>query len=445
MKNPKVKELLKMTNEISDLEHKINKFDLNKSIENRKKEYDLNNKVLYEKYIEKNKKEEEIMKLKDEISDNEKCIKYIDYEIKIEIENNKWENETIIKEKEDCEKDKNELMVKMDNKKILEHELKKLINIQDLMNKNENIKSENEMIENEIEILKEDIKKLKDKKYEQYEEYLKEENRNNEILNKINELNNDYKELSKKLFKEQTTLNDLKDKEYEVANSSIIGDKNVMIIAKIDLLKEELKECDKEYHRLEIEKYKIEKDNEDIKNKVYNYESKKEEYIDVVQKKEIYEYYVELVHKNGLSLSIINKYLSYISDGVNKIIEPFLNKSIELNIDGSNIILNINVKDEIGKEQSVLMLGGRESFIFDTAFKIVLSKISEMPRSNFLFIDEGLSVFDKENLTNIKELLDYLNTFFDHVFLMSHIDIIKDMVENKIYIKKEGIYSVVCE
>jgi hypothetical protein len=41
------------------------------------------------------------------------------------------------------------------------------------------------------------------------------------------------------------------------------------------------------------------------------------------------------------------------------------------------------------------------SFIFDTAFKIILSKISEMPRSNFLFIDEGLSVFDKENLTKL--------------------------------------------
>ena len=165
----------------------------------------------------------------------------------------------------------------------------------------------------------------------------------------------------------------------------------------------------------------------------------------LLKKKNIYEYYIELVNKNGLSLTIINKYLNHISDGVNKIIEPLLNKSIELNIDGSNIILNINIKDEIGKEQSVLMLGGRESFIFDTAFKIVLSKISEMPRSNFLFIDEGLSVFDNDNLSNIKELLDYLNTFFDHVFLMSHIDLIKDIVENKIYIKKEGDYSVICE
>ena len=445
IKNPKVKELLKMTTEIKDLEKLINEFNIDKNIEVRKKEYDLNNKLLYEKYIEKNKIDNEIIRLKDEISDNEKCIQYINFEIKIELENNKWENESIIRRKDNYEKDKNERLLKIDHKKILENELVKLINILDIVNKNDMINLENKMVENNLEILKNEIKKIKGKIYEKYEDYMKEENRNNEIMYEINKLNNDYKELSKKLFKEECKLNELKDKETEVCNSLMINDKNIMILAKIDLLKIELKQYDNEYHRLEIEKYKIEKDNIEINNKIDNYETKKDEYYEVIQKKEIYEYYVELVHKNGLSLSIINKYINYISDGVNQIIEPFLNKSIELNIDGSNIILNINVKDDTGKGQSVLMLGGRESFIFDTAFKIILSKISEMPRSNFLFIDEGLSVFDKENLTNIKELLDYLNTFFDHVFLMSHIDIIKDMVDNKIYIKKEGDYSKICE
>lgn len=444
IKNPKVIELLKMTNEIENLEHEINKFDLDKNIEFRKKEYDLNNKLLYEKYIEKNKVILEINKLKDEICENEKCIQYITCEIKIELENNKWISDKILQHKETCEKDKNELLLVIDQKKVLDNELKKLINIQDIVNKNNETNIENKMIENKLELLKNDIKKIKEKSYEKYEKYMQEETLNNELMNKINKLNNDYIELSKKLFKEECKLNDLRDKEGKVLNSSMINDKNIMIMAKIDLLKDELKTYDNNYHKLEIEKYKIEQDNICIKNKIENYEHKKEEYNDVIEKKEIYEYYVELVHKNGLSLSIINKYINYISNGVNQIIEPFLNKSIELNIDGSNILLNINVKDETGKDQSVLMLGGRESFIFDTAFKIVLSKISEMPRSNFLFIDEGLSVFDKENLTNIKELLDYLNMFFDHVFLMSHIDVIKDMVDNKIYIKKEGDYSKIC-
>jgi hypothetical protein len=34
-----------MTSEIENLEHEINKFDFDKSIELRKKEYDLNNKL----------------------------------------------------------------------------------------------------------------------------------------------------------------------------------------------------------------------------------------------------------------------------------------------------------------------------------------------------------------------------------------------------------------
>ena len=278
MKNPKVKELLKLNDEIDNLKLQIKNFDLDRDIEVRKKDYDLNNKLLYEKYSEKNKEEEEIIKLRNEINDNSEHIKYIDLEIKIEITHNKWNNETLINEKEKCEKDKNELLLKMEHKK-------ELMEIKDLINKNNIIDTENKIIESELELLRDDIKKLKYKKYELYEEYIREKNKNNEILNEINKLNNDYKELSKKLFKTESNLTDLKDKEHEVKNSLIINDKNVMILTKIDLLKSELKEYDKEYHKLEIEKYKIEKDNEDIKYKIDNYESKKDEYNDVIEKK----------------------------------------------------------------------------------------------------------------------------------------------------------------
>jgi DNA repair exonuclease SbcCD ATPase subunit len=83
-----------------------------------------------------------------------------------------------------------------------------------------------------------------------------------------------------------------------------------------------------------------------------------------------------------------------------------------------------------------MMVGGRESFVLDIAFKIVLAKIAHLPKSNFIFIDEEISVFDKEHLNNITDLFSYLNNYFDYVFLMSHIEEIKDYVSKKIYIKR---------
>jgi DNA repair exonuclease SbcCD ATPase subunit len=71
----------------------------------------------------------------------------------------------------------------------------------------------------------------------------------------------------------------------------------------------------------------------------------------------------------------------------------------------------------------------------------MLSKIGELPRSNFLFIDEGISVFDVNNLNSIGDLFHYLICNYNHVFLMSHIEQIKDMVNQVIFIKNNGIYS----
>ena len=118
-----------------------------------------------------------------------------------------------------------------------------------------------------------------------------------------------------------------------------------------------------------------------------------------------------------------------------------MNKSIELYIEKDDIVLNIKVLDNNNDKYNISMMGGRETFIMDIAFKIVLSKIANLPKSNFLFIDEGISVLDKDNLSNIGELFDYLNNYYDYVFLISHIEEIKDYVNSKIDVKNYGGYS----
>jgi DNA repair exonuclease SbcCD ATPase subunit len=48
---------------------------------------------------------------------------------------------------------------------------------------------------------------------------------------------------------------------------------------------------------------------------------------------------------------------------------------------------------------------------------------------------------DPNVLTNFSLFLEYLKTQFDFVILISHIDIVKDIVDNQIEIKKENGYS----
>jgi DNA repair exonuclease SbcCD ATPase subunit len=50
-------------------------------------------------------------------------------------------------------------------------------------------------------------------------------------------------------------------------------------------------------------------------------------------------------------------------------------------------------------------------------------------------------VLDSTVLTNFSLFLDYLKTQFDFVILISHIDIVRDIVDSQIEIKKEKGFS----
>jgi exonuclease SbcC len=213
--------------------------------------------------------------------------------------------------------------------------------------------------------------------------------------------------------------------------------KNNEIITSISNMKNEIKNIDIELNKLKNDKYKLDeliRTNDII---IKNYDEKKARFLKLFDEKEVYGNYMTLVNKNGLPLHILKRYLTHISDGINFIAETFIKKRIDLFIEDNDIILNIIVKDDNNKNRNIMMVGGRESFVLDIAFKIVLAKIAHLPKSNFIFIDEGISVFDKEHLNNITDLFSYLNNYFDYVFLMSHIEEIKDYVSKKIYIKRD--------
>ena len=182
--------------------------------------------------------------------------------------------------------------------------------------------------------------------------------------------------------------------------------------------------------RDELESVRIEGEIEKYKKNVEEWDKHEKEYKRL-------ECYNDVLDKNGISLYIINKYLEIITKGINKIIGGIINKRVEMYEMSDNIIINIyDNKDNI-----VDFVGGMETFIIDISMKITMSKIMELSKCNFLFIDEGISSFDKDNLGHIEELFYFLNQHYDYIFLMSHIEQIKEYVSQKIMIVNEDGYS----
>jgi len=429
MKNPKVIEMFNIKEDIKILNEKKELINIDETIDERKEIYEINKIELNKCYKNINDKGSKLKVLNENKINNEKYLVDVENKIKLIViidrinnERNNLDIDKLMEESENINKNMQIILKKIESKKDLENQLKDLENDKILIIKNNDMKEYNEKIENEIRIIKKVMEELKNKMKEDSDTYIK--------IKSINEIENEKKIkiiLLEKLNKELLEIN--------IQKGNI--EENKLIKNKINELEIKVKEGNKE--NLSLEKELTKKEIE-YNNLIININNYKENIGEIKNNEKIYkrwEYYNDVVDKNGIPLYIINKYLEIITKGINKIIGTIINKRIELYEMSDNIIINIYDHDN----KIVDFLGGMETFILDISFKITLSKIMELSKCNFLFIDEGISSFDKDNLTNIEELFYFLNQHFDYIFLMSHIEQIKDYVSQKIIIKNEGGYS----
>jgi DNA repair exonuclease SbcCD ATPase subunit len=155
---------------------------------------------------------------------------------------------------------------------------------------------------------------------------------------------------------------------------------------------------------------------------------------------EAYQHYIKSVSRDGIPYVIISQTCPKIETEVNNILGSIVDFSIKMETDGKNIspILVYN-----GRRWPVEMGSGFEKFVASVAIRIALISISMIPRPNFLCIDEGFGVIDSVNMPSIQSLFDFMNTKFDFVIIISHLDALRDMVETRMEMKKDDQFSTV--
>ena len=78
---------------------------------------------------------------------------------------------------------------------------------------------------------------------------------------------------------------------------------------------------------------------------------------------------------------------------------------------------------------------------FISSYQNLLVNVSNLPRPNFIAIDEGFGSLDTDNFNSLYLLFDYLKNQFDFIVTISHIDKTRDMVDQIIDITKVGGFS----
>ena len=159
---------------------------------------------------------------------------------------------------------------------------------------------------------------------------------------------------------------------------------------------------------------------------------------DLEEKNRLYTYYLDAVKRDGVPYELISKAMPVIENEINNILGQVVDFSIVMDIDGKSINAKIVYEDQ---EWPLEMCSGMEKFVSGLAIRVALINICNLPRPNFLVIDEGFGTLDANNLSSLFMMMQYLKTQFDFIWMISHLEQMRDIVDGLIEIKKVDGFS----
>lgn len=148
--------------------------------------------------------------------------------------------------------------------------------------------------------------------------------------------------------------------------------------------------------------------------------------------------------KKGVPQEIISNALPKINTEISEILDGIAGFTVEIECDDSN---SVEIYLNYGDNRRLIELGsGMEKMISSIAIRVALTNISSLPKSSMFIIDEGFGALDDSNLEACARLLTNLKSYFRNILIISHVDAIKDVVDNVIDIGwEDGFARVTCE
>ena len=213
---------------------------------------------------------------------------------------------------------------------------------------------------------------------------------------------------------------------------------NTSLINQIENIREEKQGVEKEISDVNKLMLRLMSEVGATKTYIDNMIAKMDEVKELESKNQLYEFYLDAVKKDGVPYELISKALPAIENEVNNILGQVVDFSISMDTDGKNINARIVYEDQ---EWALEMCSGMEKFISGLAIRVALINICNLPRPNFLVIDEGFGTLDADNLSSLFMMMQYLKTQFDFIWVISHLEQMRDIVDGLIEIKKVDGFS----
>ena len=143
-----------------------------------------------------------------------------------------------------------------------------------------------------------------------------------------------------------------------------------------------------------------------------------------------YEHYVRAMGKDGIAYNILTQKLPLLNEEINKILSNAADFTVYIEHDNEEQSIRFYIQYGEYKRRLLELGSGAEKFLASLAIRTALLNVSNLPKTNMFIIDEGFGKLDPKNLESVQRMFDYLKTVFDHILVISHLDSMKDMVDN---------------
>ena len=211
---------------------------------------------------------------------------------------------------------------------------------------------------------------------------------------------------------------------------------------KLSILKSKAYDIEKEIKSFDRNRTSIINKLADWKAKSKLYTKQKDEYGKLNSSLKLYDMFSQAVSKRGIPVQIIHSMLPRINSEISKILQGVVGFTVELEADLDSNAMDIYIN--YGDSRRIVELGsGMEKMMASLAIRVALINVSTLPKTNMLIIDEGFGALDETNLEACGKLLHSLKKWFKNILVISHIDAIKDVVDNTIDITRKGVDSYV--
>ena len=268
------------------------------------------------------------------------------------------------------------------------------------------------------------------KKINKYQKLLEQESEYkiqiSDLRVKLNDCSREHSNLEDNISTSEDELATMKSK---VVDEEISGE--------VDALKQQIADIGKEVKELDAKRLNLSESIGLLTSALQHLETEWENYKSLLAEWRIYELIMNAVNKKGIPLQILNSELPKINIEISKILQGVVGFTVALEADTNSNAMDIYI-DYGDSKRIIECSSGMEKMLSSLAIRVALINISSLPKCDTLIIDEGFGALDEMNVEACNRMLQSLTKWFKNIIVISHVDAVKDAVDNVLEITHKG-------